>query len=125
MTNSNYWVHKYPQLDNNGVSNYFDSISSKSLTNAQSTYEGEYDDENYMSYAESVLNDKEELFGNIRNDFINDETPAWKGALCSPFESRYSYVMMTSHIWPGAYAVAYKLYVTYKISLKYQNIFIK
>lgn len=120
LIDSNYWVHKNPQLDNNGVSNYFDSVSSKSIINVPSVYEDENED-NYISYpdADSVLTDKEELFGNLRNDFINDETPAWKGALCSPFESRYSYTMMKSHIWPGAYAVAYKLYVTYKICLKH------
>lgn len=119
LINSNYWVHKNPQLDNNGVSNYFDNISSKSIMNVQSAYEDE-DEDNYVSYPDadgSVLDDKELLFGNLRNDFINEETPAWKGALCSPFESRYSYIMMKSHIWPGAYAVAYKLYVIYKIKI--------
>lgn len=115
-----FWVHANPQIQNNGVTNYFDfSVLSQTITNNQNIGEDEMflieDEENY-SYNERLIHFKEELFGNLRDDVTINQMAGWKGALCSPFDLRYSFVSMKSHIWPGAYAVAYKLYVIFGLT---------
>jgi len=72
-----------------------------------------------MVKIENVLTSRGDLFGNLGNDISVDNTSAWKGFLCSPYNPRYSQPIMKSHVWPGAFAVAYNLYVTFK---RIQNI---
>jgi len=117
LINSSYWVHKYSQLDINGVTNESDLPTfpeSKTTINSSNDLDVNENEENY-SYINKKASDfmeKSENIGNLRNDITVDGTPAWKGILCSPFDTRHSCIMMKSHIWPGACAVVCKSYVT-------------
>jgi len=119
LMNVNYWVHKNPHIDINGVTYKLDS-SNKSNSKKNEENAEEFEEEDNLSYGENVLISKDDLFGNLGNDISADNTLAWKGVLCSPFDLRYSQAIMKSHVWPGAFAVAYNLYVTFK---RIQNIF--
>lgn len=112
----NYWVHTNPQINDTGIStNHPDAPTppkwteySQSINDVSMNEEGE---ENEAIDEERSLNVSEELFGNLSNDIAIDNKPLWKGVICSPFNPRYSYTAMMSHIWPGACAVVDKLYV--------------
>lgn len=115
LMNSSYWVHKNPPLDINGITNKSDiSTFSESKTNLHSSNDINENEEDYSYDDENASGFKKELenFGNLRNDITSDGTPAWKGFLCSPFDTRHSCITMKSHMWPGACAVVCKLYVT-------------
>jgi len=114
LIDTKYWTHKNPRIEDNGVTNYV-NLSVQSLTDDHDSKEGDLIQDEYdnisLSHNDHQLNFGEELFGNLRYDATDDNTPAWTGALCSPFDRRYSYyTTMKSNIWPGAYAVAYKEY---------------
>jgi len=113
LINSSYWVHKNPHIDINGVTN---KLGFSKLSDSQKNEEKfeELEEEEKFSYNENIINSKDDLFGNLGNDISIDNTSAWKGVLCSPLDSRYSHTIMKSHIWPGAFAVAYNLYVLFK-----------
>ncbi|XP_026820231.1 radial spoke head protein 6 homolog A-like [Rhopalosiphum maidis] len=112
LINSSYWVHKNPHIDINGVTN---KLGFAKLSDSQQNEEKfeELEEEEKFSYNENIINSKEDLFGNLGNDISIDNTSAWKGVLCSPLDSRYSHTIMKSHIWPGAFAVAYNLQTDY------------
>lgn len=115
LIRSNNWVHKNPCIQSSGIANSSDfSMPPLSTINEELSFT---EDEEYSNYSEDSLNHKEELFGNLKNDIGIDNTPAWKGTLCSPFDYRNSYTMMKSHIWPGACAVARGLCVVFKMHL--------
>jgi len=118
LMNVNYWVHKNPHIDINGVTY---KLGFSNLTNSKKHEENseEFEEEENLSFGENVLASKDDLFGNVGNDISVDNTLAWKGVLCSPFDPRFSHTIMKSHVWPGAFAVAYNLYVTFKTYSKY------
>jgi len=119
LTNVNYWVHKNPHIDINGAT-YKSGFSNLPHSKKYKNNAEEFEEEDNLSYVENVLNSRGDLFGNLGNDISVDNTSAWKGVLCSPFDPRHSQSIMKSHVWPGAFAVAYNLYVTFK---RIQNIF--
>jgi len=119
LTNVNYWVHKNPHIDINGVT-YKLGFSNLSHSKKNQENAEEFEEEDNLNYGDNVLNSRGDLFGNLGNDISVDNTSAWKGVLCSPFDPRYSQAIMKSHVWPGAFAVAYNLYVTF---IHNQNIF--
>lgn len=113
LVHTNNWMHKNPRIQNSGIANDFEfPVPRQSTINEEFTEE-----EEYSNSTENSLNDNEELFESLKNDISFDATPAWKGSLCSPFNPRNSCTMMKSHVWPGACAVAYKLYVVFKMYL--------
>ncbi|KAF0757937.1 radial spoke head protein 4 A-like [Aphis craccivora] len=112
LTNSSYWVHKNPQIDMNGVTNKLGFSKFSDSKKNEENFE-EVEEEEKFSYDENIINSKDDLFGNLGNDISVDNTPAWKGVLCSPLDSRYSHTVMKSHVWPGAFAVAYNLQTDY------------
>jgi len=119
LMNVNYWVHKNPQIDINGVT-YELGFSHLSDSKKNEENPEEFEVEEDLSYDEHhELNSKDDLFGNLGSDISVDNTSAWKGVLCSPFNPRYSHTIMKSHVWPGAFAVAYNLYVTFRMYSKY------
>lgn len=118
LMNANNWVHKNPHIDLNGVT-YKLGLSNLSNSRKHEEKIEELEEEENLSYGDNVLASKDDLFGNVGNDISVDNTLAWKGVLCSPFDPRYSNTIMKSHIWPGAFAVAYNLYVTLKTYPKY------
>lgn len=120
LINVNYWVHKNPHIDINGVT-YKLGLSNPSHTKQKEENSEEFEEEDNLSYGENILNSKGDLYGNLGNDISVDNTSGWKGVLCSPFDPRYSQAIMKSHVWPGAFAVAYNLYVKFK---RIKNIFI-
>lgn len=105
MINLNNWVHTNPRIENTGITNSnYPGASTPSQQHFESFNEmDEYDE------GKENFNFNGELFGNLSNDFAVGNKPAWKGVVCSPFNSRYSYTAMMSHIWPGAYAVVDQL----------------
>lgn len=121
-----YWAHKNPRIESNGVTDYSKSPAQLSSTDVDEFEEigfpqEEYEDDSF-NQKESTPNTGEELFGNVRHDVTNNGTPAWTGAVCSPFHSRRNYytctITMKSNVWPGAYAVACKKYVyTHKYNI--------
>lgn len=116
MIDTNYWVHKNVQIGHTGVTE-----PERSTTYVNSPDDILYineDDENigYTEYEETLDQQDDSPFRNVKNDVTIEGSPAWKGILCSPFDARNSHAMMKSHIWPGAYAVAYEWYV-YSIHL--------
>lgn len=97
----------------NGVTNKLGFSKFSDSKKNEENFE-EVEEEEKFSYDENIINSKDDLFGNLGNDISVDNTPAWKGVLCSPLDSRYSHTVMKSHVWPGAFAVAYNLYVSFK-----------
>lgn len=97
----------------NGVTN---KLGFSKLSDSKKNEENfeELEEEEKFSYNENIINSKDDLFGNLGNDISVDNTAAWKGVLCSPLDSRYSHTLMKSYVWPGAFAVAYNLYVSFK-----------
>ncbi|XP_025198167.1 radial spoke head protein 4 homolog A-like [Melanaphis sacchari] len=132
LTNLSYWVHKNPHIDINGVTNKLGFSTLSDLNKNEDDFE-ELEEEEKISFNENIINSKDDLFGNVGNDISVDNTSAWKGVLCSPLNSRYSYTIMKSHIWPGAFAVAYDLQTDYMYigwgqkqdSTKFYSIFMK
>eukprot|EP00102_Acyrthosiphon_pisum_P010181 XP_008178383.1 PREDICTED: radial spoke head protein 6 homolog A-like isoform X2 [Acyrthosiphon pisum] len=113
LTNVNYWVHKNPHIDINGVT-HKSGFSNLSHSKKHEVNAEEFGEEDHFSYGENVnVNSKSDLFGNLGNDISVDNTSAWKGVLCSPFDPRHSQAIMKSHVWPGAFAVAYNLQTDY------------
>lgn len=117
-------MHKNLRIDSNGITN-FSAVPSQSklvklsesmINSLEEYYFAEEGEENF-SYDESLSKLEPTLYGNLSNDTTIDKTPAWKGLLCSPFNSRYSYTMMKSIVWPGAYSIAHESYVTFKLYL--------
>lgn len=109
-------MHKNPHIGINGVT---DKLVLSKLSNSKNNEENpeEFEVEEHLSNDGSEFNSINNLFGNLANDISADKTTAWKGVLCSPFDCRYSHLIMKSHIWPGANAVVNKLYVTFKCIL--------
>jgi hypothetical protein len=123
MINLNYWVHKNPQINDTGITaNHPGALFSSKLiqdSNIDEISVYEELEEYEVNNKESSLNANGELFGNLSQDITIENESAWKGFICSPFNTRYSYTVMMSHIWPGAYAVVDKLYVIFVIYLTY------
>lgn len=119
LINLNYWVHKNPQIDDTGITaNHLGAPTpSKLVQNFNNEEISMYEEleENEVNTKKNSLNANGELFGNLSYDITIGNEPAWKGVICSPFNSRYSYTAMMSHTWPGACAVVDQLYVIFVI----------
>lgn len=109
-----------PELTSNGV-----TIHSASSSSTETKTDLDFDDISFYEEQEALYYDENsvekiderENFVNLQNDTTTDGTPAWKGVLCSPFDSHNSTILMKSHVWPGAYAVAHQSYVALKTYL--------
>lgn len=114
--NASYWVHKNVQIGDNGITESSDLPTKFNSFDKVYLYEDEDEDIGYDEFESITEIQDERMLKNLRNDVTFDGTPAWKGVLCSPFDGRNSITMMISHIWPGAYAVAYERYLYILIS---------
>lgn len=110
-------MHLNHPLQSNGLTNHSESSETKNIFDINDMSSNEEQE----TYNEIFMNsvDKNDNLTNLLNDTTTDGKLAWKGVLCSPFDSHHSPIMMKSHVWPGATAVAYKSYVILIIFLYY------
>lgn len=78
-------MHKNPHIDINGVT-YKLGFSNLSHSKKNQENAEEFEEEDNLNYGDNVLNSRGDLFGNLGNDISVDNTSAWKGVLCSPFD---------------------------------------
>lgn len=63
--------------------------------------------ENYSTTDENIESDKyADIFVKLSEDAYVGEIPPWKFELSNPFDSRATYVIVKSNVWPGAFVVA-------------------
>lgn len=116
LINTSNWIYKNPRIQDNGIadnSNFPTTYDpAKNVYSFKNKLKGNEDDLSYYENAESENMENDIIYNSLAKKGISlsgDNSPVWKGVLCSPFNSQYSHTVMKSSAWPGAYSVAHQL----------------